>query len=103
MEDESKISDHDLLIELRVTMKAVRDDIKELKSGTSTRIDTLETDKADRKEIDALQSVINNEIKKRLEEVEQDVNLNGNLFKAVLALGALILGLLCWHILGYHV
>ena len=103
MEDESKITDHDLLIELRVTMKAVRDDIRELKSGTSTRIDSLETDKADRKEVDVIQKVINEDIKKRLDSAEQGMTLNGKLFRGVLALGALILGLLCWHILGYHI
>lgn len=36
--------DRDLLIELKTTMQSVRDDIKDLKDGTSKRLDNLEQD-----------------------------------------------------------
>jgi hypothetical protein len=39
-----EINDHDLLIELRTEMKAVRQDIKEIKDGTTDRLGKLEQD-----------------------------------------------------------
>lgn len=46
-----KIEERDLLIELRTEMKAVRDDIKELKDGTATRLSILEADRVTQKDL----------------------------------------------------
>lgn len=47
-------ADHDLLIELRTEMKGMRNDIKDIKDGTTARIAALERDKEDKVEIQRL-------------------------------------------------
>ena len=65
-----KESDHDLLVELRTEMRAVRNDLKDIKEGTSKDIADLKKDKADRVEVDKLQKVIDEDIEKRMQAVE---------------------------------
>jgi hypothetical protein len=48
--------DHDLLIELRTEMKALRSDVKDLKDNTSKRVDALENEKIDRIEVTRLKN-----------------------------------------------
>ena len=82
--------DHDLLIELKVQIKQVSVDIKDLKDGTTKRIDDLERDKVDKKEFDSLKNSVYVENEKRLRSLENKV---GNFWVTVslysIALGAL--------------
>jgi len=50
MPDRRQNNDHDLLVELRTEMKAVREDIKDLKDGTQARLSALESDRVTQKE-----------------------------------------------------
>lgn len=50
----NNVSDHDLLIELRTEMRAVRGDIKDLRDNTSKRVDFLESNKFDKSEANRL-------------------------------------------------
>lgn len=62
--------DHDLLIELRTEMRNIRADIKELKDGTAKRIDDLEKEKADKKELQTVQDKLNEDIETRIRVLE---------------------------------
>jgi hypothetical protein len=50
MPDRRQNTDHDLLVELRTEMKAVREDIRELRDGTAARLSSLEADRVTQKE-----------------------------------------------------
>jgi hypothetical protein len=50
MPDRRQNNDHDLLVELRTEMKAVRADIKDLKDGTQARLSSLESDRVTQEE-----------------------------------------------------
>jgi len=92
-----KATDHDLLIELRTEMQNVRNDIKELKDGTATRIQALEKDKADRRVVEELQKVVNEELEVRVRGLEGS---KGNYFTAMLiytAVGITMIGLIIYH------
>jgi signal-transduction protein with cAMP-binding, CBS, and nucleotidyltransferase domain len=93
-----EVNDHDLLIELRTEMQNVRADIKDLKDGTAFRISTLEKDKADKKDVEELQSKINNNIEKRVFALE---NRNSN-YKLAFTLYSLAVGSMILLIL-YHI
>ena len=43
-------NDHDLIIELRADVKALRGDVKELKEGTAARLKALEVDHVSRRD-----------------------------------------------------
>jgi hypothetical protein len=63
--------DHDLLVELKTQVQNIRQDIKDLKDGTTLRISSLEKkDKSDRKEVEELQNKINNDIEVRIRQLE---------------------------------
>jgi hypothetical protein len=63
-------TDHDLLIELRTEVANIRQDIKELKDGTTMRIESLERDKADRHDFEELQNKVNHDIDVRVRKLE---------------------------------
>jgi hypothetical protein len=93
-----KITDHDLLIELRTEMQNVRNDIKELKDGTATRIQSLEKDKADRHIVDGLQRTVNEDHEVRIRTLESS---KGNYFTAMLiytGVGVAMIGLIIYHL-----
>jgi hypothetical protein len=92
-------SDHDLLIELRTEVLNIRDDIKELKEGTTSRIINLEKDKADRVELDALQIKVNHDIEVRVRVLENKTSkymITLTLYS--IAVGTMI-ALIVYHIL----
>jgi len=92
-------SDHDLLIELRTEVLNIRDDIKELKEGTASRIINLEKDKADRVELDALQIKVNHDIEVRVRILENKTSkymITLTLYS--IAVGTMI-ALIVYHIL----
>ncbi len=90
--------DHDLLIRLSEQIKQLSNDVKELKDGTSKRIDDLERDKADKKEFEELKNSVYVANEKRLRALENKVS---NFWVTVsiytIAIGGLA-GLLIAHI-----
>lgn len=65
--------DHDLLIELRTEMRAVRVDIKDLKDNTSKRVDALESEKINAVEVFRMKQDaddIHHDHEKRLKKIE---------------------------------
>jgi hypothetical protein len=76
----------------------LKSDMKEIKDGTVSRIVALEKEKADRFEVTALQNKVNNNHEARLVRME---NIN-TYVKIMTGLGLLILGMLIFHLTGYH-
>lgn len=69
------LSDHDLLIELRTEMRGVRQDVKDLRDGTSKRVDDLENQKMNRDEAMRLKEEadkVHNDHEARLRVLEKD-------------------------------
>lgn len=112
-ENKNETNDHDLLIELRIEfreqMTAVRDDIKEIKDGTARRIQVLETEKADRKDIEAIQKRLNEDHEVRLKSIESKQSIYAETIRTqrnylrwytgvVVAIGTVISGLITYHI-----
>jgi hypothetical protein len=108
--------DHDLLVELRTEMRGVRSDIKDLKEGTTARIQTLERDKADRKEVEELQKHVNDNIETRVRNLEEakiepiehknllkSDNNNGIYLKWVLIVVGLMFAAIIFHLTGYRI
>jgi hypothetical protein len=91
--------DHDLMIELRTEMRAVRDDIKELKDGTLSRLRSLEQEKADRKEIEVLQGKVSKEMEARLRKVEAATAKYFITLSLYGAAAVTMIGLIIYHIL----
>lgn len=70
---EQEINLRDLVIELRTEVRSIRDDIKDLKEGTTERIICLEKEKADRKEVELIQEKLNKDHEIRLRQMESKV------------------------------
>lgn len=71
------MSDHDLLIELRTEMRAVRNDLREMKDNTSRRVDFLESQKEDKTEVQRLlkeANKIHDDHEARLRDLEDEQN-----------------------------
>lgn len=90
--------DHDLLIELRTEMQNVRKDIRELNDGTSGRIKALENDKADRKDIESIQTKLNTDVETRLRALEAAKSLYLTSMVIYTAVGGTMIGLIIWHL-----
>jgi hypothetical protein len=104
-----KQTDHDLLIELKTEVQNIRNDIKELKTGTTERIVQLEKDKADRAEVEALQVKVSKDIDIRVRNLEdwktkrtEQIRDDGKYYAFIIGLGLLILGIFIWHLTGYR-
>lgn len=92
--------DHDLLITLIEQVKRLSEDIKDLKNGTSKRIDDLETNKAEKKEFDALKNDVYVAREKRIRSLETKVsNFWITMSIYTVAIGAMIT-LMITHIIG---
>ena len=91
-------TDHDLLIELRTEVANIRADIKELKDGTTSRIETLEKDKADRVEVQALEKKVNDDIEVRVRTLENAKSIYYTMVGIYTAVGSAMIGLILWHI-----
>lgn len=63
-------TDHDLLIRVDQKVDGLIDTIDKLQNGTVSDINSLKRDKADRKDVEILQQIINTDIEKRLRSVE---------------------------------
>ena len=96
---EKNADDHDLLIELKTGMGYIRDDIKDLTSGITIKIEQLEKGKADREEFIKLEGEIHGVREKRMRSLEDKYN---NMVVAMglysLAVAAMI-ALIVYHIL----
>jgi hypothetical protein len=97
-----KQTDHDLLIELRTEMRAVRDDIKDLKENTSKRVDILETEKMNKDEVyrlktDADKLHLDFEDRIRVLEQEQD-NFKGRYVIIATVAMIIISALVSWGV-----
>lgn len=62
--------DHDLLIELKIGNQFIRDDIKSLSNGVSTKIEQLEISKANKTEFDLLVTEIRGPREERIRAIE---------------------------------
>ena len=82
--------DHDLLITLIEQVKRLSEDIKDLKNGTSKRIDDLERDKADKCEVSDLKDTVYVTNEKRIRQLETKV---GN-FWVTVSLYSIALGVI---------
>lgn len=78
--------DHDLLIELKVGNNFIRDDIKNLSNGLTTKIDLLEKTKVDKKEFEELANEIHGSREIRMRNLE---NKTANFF---ITMGLVMIG-----------
>jgi hypothetical protein len=94
--------DHDLLIRLETQMGFISNAIKELKDGTVARIELLERDKAEKKEVIDLLTIAEDN-KKRIRSLE-DKSSNSNLTIGLFVSLILFLGgLLVYHIINSQI
>jgi len=91
-------ADHDLLVELKTEMAGVRCDIKDLRDGMSSRVSTLERDKADRREVAVLQGIINDSLEVRMRKQENSSSRYLILMGVYTAVGLSMIGLILYHI-----
>jgi len=91
--------DHDLLIELRTEVANIRNDIRELKDNTTSRVIQLERDKADRKEVEELQKKVNEDIDIRVRTLESSKGLYFNTMIIGSTIMAAMTTLIIYHIL----
>jgi len=91
--------DHDLLIEMRTRLERLSEDIRELKDGTSKRIQDLENYKANKKDFEELKNDVYVNIESRIRCLEnKTANYTITLSLFVVAVTSLI-GLVIYHIL----
>lgn len=79
-------------------MQNVRKDIKELNDGTAGKIKSLETDKAERKDLDILSTKINTDIEGRLRILEAAKSFYLTSMLIYTAVGVTMIGLITYHI-----
>jgi hypothetical protein len=81
-------SDHDIIVMMATELKQVRIDVRDLKDGTFAKISDHDH------RIEALETW----------RAAQVVSLatQTQLLRTLIALGILILGMIVWHITGYH-
>lgn len=92
-------TDHDLLVTLNQKVTYLKVSVKDLQDGTFAKIAMLEKDKADRKDVEALQHKINNDMEIRVRKVEDRTSkylITITLYS--IAVGTMI-GLIIYHIL----
>ena len=98
-------------------MDFVLQEIKSMRDGTYADIQDLKKSKADNKEVERIQGIVNeiqhklnNNIESRVSILEgtkadfrQKLSDNGVYIKFLIGLGILMFGVLLWHIVGYHI
>lgn len=96
-------------------------DIRELRDGVANRLEILEREKADRRELDEVQNRINSLQKHvnenvetrvkhvedwriaRKQQIEEENKKNALYFKITMSLGIIILGMCIWHLTGFSI
>jgi len=86
-------NDHDLLIKLGEQIKFVRDDIKDLKDGTSSKISDLY----------GKVKTLEDWKMAHCQENKDTARNNVNYMRAIIGVGVALLGFLIWHMTGYHI
>jgi hypothetical protein len=94
---EKREADHELLIRLDEGIKSIRTDIKDLKDGTTKRIECLEKEKADRHELEELQKRVNNDIEVRVRKLESSKIIYYTMTAIYAGIGSVMIGLIIWH------
>ena len=96
-----KPNDHDVLIQVSTKLDDLTRQVRELRDGTITRIIALEKDKADRVEVQALQTKLNHDIEIRVRFLEDKGNKSSgfwggisDFWKIILAILAIATGIL---------
>ena len=90
-------SDHDLLIELRTEMQNVRNDIKDLKDGTTARIKALEDSKVDLRDFKEIQKRVDEDMEGRLRKLEESKSVYNTSMLIYTAVGVTMIGLIIYH------
>ena len=103
------MEDHNLLIRLDQKVSDLKVSVDNLTNGTVAKITLLERDKADSKTVEELESKVNNDIEKRLTDLEitrvdfrSKITNTNRYLTFLLGLGLLIVGMLLYHLSGYH-
>lgn len=85
-------------------------DIKEIKDGISSRVSILEQSKADRKELEIVQNIINSDVSIRIVALEKESIIkkqmlqdNKRYLKIILALSAITATVLFYHLTGIKI
>jgi hypothetical protein len=78
MSDETNMSDHDLIIKIHTVVQRLVDDVKDIKDNTVGRIEALEKDKVDVKDLESeikkvedKVSITNKDFEERMREQEK--------------------------------
>lgn len=75
----------------------------EVKDITLNRLTSLETTKANRDEVEKLQAKVNNDIEKRVNDLEKTrISFRTKVTLVLWGIG-LIFAVLIWHLTGYHI
>jgi len=90
-------NDHDLLIELKTGQQWLRDDIREIKDGTTKRITDLETLKADKKDLDSLAEEVHIPREKRVRSLENKLSALWIMMAVYSAIGITMIVLILGH------
>lgn len=67
------LSDHDLTIRIDTRLEDVIARLNDLQTGTYAKIEMLVRDKADRKDVEILQKIVNTDIEERMRKLEEKV------------------------------
>ncbi len=87
--------DHDLLIKISTVLDGLVNDVKDIKTNTVGRIEDLEVSRATKDEL--------KNVSDKVENIEKKQVSNDTYLKLAVALGALILSVLVWHLTGYKI
>ncbi len=98
MEERRKDNDHDLLVRLDEKVEILTKTVQDLVDGTTKRIDDLECDKADRKEVSELQDKVNKDLEIRVRALEGSKALYFNSMLLYTAGVVVMIGLFLYHI-----
>lgn len=90
-EDNQSEKDHDIIIELRTTLKGIQATLERIEGGFTQRISVLENCKADKKDVE--------ELYKRLSMVEGYKNIYVTMTAIAGVIGVALMGLIVTHIL----
>ena len=67
------MSDHDLVIRMDTRLEDLISSVKELQNGTYSKIEILFRDKAERKDVEVLQKIVNDDMEKRMRCLESSI------------------------------
>lgn len=92
--------DHDILIRLDQKVSDLQQAVKDLNDGTVSKIAMLEKDKANRKEIEELQRLVNDNIEIRIRKLENKTANYAITFTLYSIAVAFMIVLIIYHLIG---